>query len=142
MMMLVETVEGPTFAQTGVNREILVSLEPLVGLWCQRRPQIKVYSTFHKTQFFLPPSCQAPGPFWRGLPLFPFTDCSPCRDQLLSRGRPLGRVAARPSPTDFCPKWSKPGSEGVVGTRGPPTVPTTPVFLGLLPFAQKLGLGK
>ena len=43
---------GPTFAQTGVNPEILVSLEPLVGLWCQRRPQIPVYSTFHKSHFF------------------------------------------------------------------------------------------
>ena len=38
----------------------------------------------------------------------------------------------------FFEKWSKPGSEGVVGTRGPPTVPTTPVFVRLLPFAQKL----
>ena len=38
--------------QTGVNPEILVSLEPLVGLWCQRRPQIKVYSTFHRSHFF------------------------------------------------------------------------------------------
>ena len=44
--------EGPTFVQTGVNPEILVSLEPLVGLWCQRRPQIPVYSTFHKSHFF------------------------------------------------------------------------------------------
>ena len=39
---------------------------------------------------------------------------------------------------DLFAKWSKPGSEGVVGTRGPPTVPTTPVFVRLLPFAQKL----
>ena len=42
---------GPTLAQSGVNGQILVSLEPLVGLWCQRRPQIQVYSTFHKSRF-------------------------------------------------------------------------------------------
>ena len=39
---------------------------------------------------------------------------------------------------EFCGKWSKPGSEGVVGIRGVTSSPTTPVFLGLLPFAQKL----
>ena len=40
----------------------------------------------------------------------------------------------------FFEKWSKPGSEGVVGIRGVTSSPTTPVFLGLLPFAQKLVL--
>ena len=39
---------------------------------------------------------------------------------------------------NFCEKWSKRGTEGVVGTRGPPTVPTTPVFVRLLHFGQKL----
>ena len=55
------------------------------------------------------------------------------RADFLRPGRPGTKIS-------FFEKWSKPGSEGVVGTRGPPTVPTTPVFLGLLPFAQKLVL--
>ena len=46
-------------------------------------------------------------------------------------GRPGTKIS-------FFEKWSKPGSEGVVGTRGPPTVPTTPVFARLLHFGEKL----
>ena len=57
---------------------------------------------------------------------------TPFSNKLPSRpGRPGAKIR-------FFEKWSKPGSEGIVGTRGPPTVPTTPVFLGLRPFAQKL----
>ena len=39
---------------------------------------------------------------------------------------------------DFSPKWRKPGSDCVFGLRGVTSSPTTPVFLGLLPFAPKL----
>ena len=121
-------MEGPTFVQTGVNPEILVSLEPLVGLWCQRRPQIKVYSTFHKSQFFLPPSCQAPGPFWRGLPLFPLTDCSP--KKWISSLLPNRPAPRRPPPAGVFTGlnlksgfWGRlggviPCSRGLVGTSG------------------------
>ena len=111
-----QKVPGPTFVQTGVNPEILVSLEPLVGLWCQRRPQIPVYSTWHKSQFShdLLPGLPGRG---KKCPQEPFCLPSVCQCTFI--------IQIFPPPLRFYPQGA-PASKSV--ERIPLLLPNRPAF--------------